>query len=105
MSLVETATAIAGASAAAQANKKMPLTHNKKYILNGCIGRGGSAKVYRVSAESGKMLALKRVSLENADKATVKGFKEEIDLLKRLRGINRFIQLVDHDTQESDCGT
>lgn len=100
MSVVETATAVAGASAAAQANKKravMLRVNNKTYTRIDCIGRGGSGKVYRVSAESGKMLALKRVSLENADENTVKGFKGEIDLLKRLHGIDRVIQLIDHE--------
>jgi len=53
--------------------------------------------VYRVTAENGKMFALKRVSLENADENTIKGFKGEIDLLKRLAGIDRVIQLVDHE--------
>lgn len=71
--------------------------NNKTYTRIDCIGRGGSGKVYRVSAESGKMLALKRVSLENADENTVKGFKGEIDLLKRLHGIDRVIQLIDHE--------
>ncbi|KAK4218791.1 hypothetical protein QBC37DRAFT_368627 [Rhypophila decipiens] len=100
MSVVETATAVAGASAAVNANKKravMLRVNNKTYTRIDCIGRGGSGKVYRVSAESGKMLALKRVSLENADENTVKGFKGEIDLLKRLHGIDRVIQLIDHE--------
>lgn len=100
MSIVDTATAAGGASAAGQANKKravMLRVNNKTYTRIDCIGRGGSGKVYRVSAESGKMLALKRVSLENADENTVKGFKGEIDLLKRLHGIDRVIQLIDHE--------
>ncbi|KAK3693929.1 kinase-like domain-containing protein [Podospora appendiculata] len=100
MSVVETATAAGGASAAAPANKKRQLllrVNGRTYTRIDCIGRGGSGKVYRVSAESGKMLALKRVSLENADENTVKGFKGEIDLLKRLHGVDRVIQLIDHE--------
>ncbi|KAK1829892.1 kinase-like domain-containing protein [Podospora conica] len=100
MSVVETATAAAGASTTAQVNKKRQVllrVNNRTYTRIDCIGRGGSGKVYRVSAESGKMLALKRVSLENADENTVKGFKGEIDLLKRLAGIDRVIQLIDHE--------
>ncbi|KAK3372565.1 hypothetical protein B0H63DRAFT_301117 [Podospora didyma] len=100
MSVVETATAAGGASAAAPANKRRQVllrVNGRTYTRIDCIGRGGSGKVYRVSAESGKMLALKRVSLENADENTVKGFKGEIDLLKRLHGIDRVIQLIDHE--------
>jgi len=98
MSVVETATAAAGA--ASQANKKRQVllrVNGRTYTRIDCIGRGGSGKVYRVSAESGKMLALKRVSLEHADENTVKGFKGEIDLLKRLHGVDRVIQLIDHE--------
>ncbi|KAK0632511.1 kinase-like domain-containing protein [Immersiella caudata] len=100
MSVVETATAAAGASATGQASKKRQVllrVNTKTYTRIDCIGRGGSGKVYRVSAENGKMLALKRVSLESADENTVKGFKGEIDLLKRLAGIDRVIQLIDHE--------
>ncbi|KAK4182694.1 hypothetical protein QBC35DRAFT_146823 [Podospora australis] len=100
MSVVETATAAAGSSAAAQANKKRTImirVNGRTYTRIDCIGRGGSGKVYRVSAESGKMLALKRVSLESADENTVRGFKGEIDLLKRLTGVDRVIQLIDHE--------
>ncbi|KAK4170141.1 kinase-like domain-containing protein [Cladorrhinum sp. PSN259] len=100
MSVVETATAAAGSSAATQANKKRQVllrVNGRIYTRIDCIGRGGSGKVYRVSAESGKMLALKRVSLESADENTVKGFKGEIDLLRRLHGVDRVIQLIDHE--------
>ena len=100
MSVVETATAAAGASTTAQANKKRQVllrVNTRTYARVDCIGRGGSGKVYRVTAENGKMFALKRVSLENADENTIKGFKGEIDLLKRLAGIDRVIQLVDHE--------
>ncbi|KAK0718933.1 kinase-like domain-containing protein [Apiosordaria backusii] len=100
MSVLETATANAGASAATQASKKRQImlrVNGRTYTRIDCIGRGGSGKVYRVSAENGKMLALKRVSLESADENTVRGFKGEIDLLKRLHGVDRVIQLIDHE--------
>ena len=100
MSVVETATAAAGASAMAGAAKKRQVllrVNGRTYTRIDCIGRGGSGKVYRVSAENGKMMALKRVSLEHADENTVKGFKGEIDLLKRLNGVERVIQLIDHE--------
>jgi len=94
MSVVETATKAAGA---AQSKKRSVLfrVNDRMYTRIDLVGRGGSGKVYRVSAENGSMLALKRVSLENADETTVKGFKGEIDLLKRLNGVERVIQLID----------
>ncbi|KAK3936184.1 hypothetical protein QBC46DRAFT_420183 [Diplogelasinospora grovesii] len=100
MSVVETATAAAGASATAQGSKKRQVllrVNGRTYTRIDCIGRGGSSKVYRVSAENGTTLALKRVTLEKADENTVKGFKGEIDLLKRLHGVERVIQLIDHE--------
>ncbi|KAL2153972.1 hypothetical protein VTH82DRAFT_2648 [Thermothelomyces myriococcoides] len=101
MSAVETATAAAAASnAAAQASKKRQFllrVNGKTYTRIDSLGRGGSGKVYRVSAENGKLLALKRVSLENLDERTIKGYHGEIDLLQRLAGVNRVIQLIDHE--------
>lgn len=99
MSVVETATKAAGA---AQTKKRSVLfrVNDRMYTRIDCVGRGGSSKVYRVSAENGSMLALKRVSIENADETTVKGFKGEIDLLKRLTGVERVIQLYDWELNE-----
>ncbi|KAK1764566.1 kinase-like domain-containing protein [Phialemonium atrogriseum] len=103
MSVVETATKTAGAAATAQASKKRAIllrVNDRVYTRIECVGRGGSSKVYRVSAENGSMYALKRVSIENADETTVKGFKGEIDLLKRLTGVDRVIQLYDWELNE-----
>jgi serine/threonine-protein kinase TTK/MPS1 len=103
MSVVETATKAAGAAATDQAAKKRAIllrVNNRMYTRIECVGRGGSGKVYRVSAENGHMLALKRVSIEHADEATVRGFKGEIDLLKRLRGVERVIELIDWELNE-----
>jgi serine/threonine-protein kinase TTK/MPS1 len=100
MSVVETATAAAGASTATQANKKKQFllrVNGRTYTRIDCVGRGGSGKVYRVAAESGKMLALKRVSLDKADTSAIRGYKGEIDLLQRMTGVDRVIQLLDHE--------
>lgn len=40
--------------------------------------------------------ALKRVALDRADPETYQSYTNEIELLKRLRGHDRIIQLVDH---------
>ncbi|KXX76860.1 Serine/threonine-protein kinase MPS1 [Madurella mycetomatis] len=100
MTVVDTATTPAGASAAGQPNKKKQIllrVNGRAYAKIDCIGRGGSGRVYRVSAESGKMLALKRVPLELLDERAIQSFKGEIELLKRLHGVDRVIQLIDHE--------
>ncbi|OAA65444.1 checkpoint protein kinase [Niveomyces insectorum RCEF 264] len=101
MSVLETATAAtAGAAATAQANKKPRVllkVNGRSYQRVDCVGRGGSGKVYKVTAENGKMFAMKRVSLENADDSTVRGYLGEIDLLKKLSGVDRVIQLFDFE--------
>lgn len=74
--------------------------NGKAYTRLDCLGRGGSAKVYRVSAENGKMFALKRVSLEGADESTMRGYKGEIDLLGKLSGVDRVINLFDYELNE-----
>ena len=74
--------------------------NGKCYTRLDCLGRGGSAKVYRVTAENGKMFALKRVALENADEATIRGYRGEIDLLSKLSGVDRVINLFDYEMNE-----
>lgn len=64
------------------------------------IGRGGSSAVYRVMAENFKTLALKRVKLEDADEAAVRGFKGEIDLLQKLKNVDRVVRLYDWEVDE-----
>ena len=98
MTILETATAPAGAATASQANKKQRVllkVNGRSYQRVACIGRGGSSKVYKVTAENDKMFALKRVSIENADESTIKGFLGEIDLLKKLSDVDRVIRLFD----------
>lgn len=98
MSILDAATSNAGASTTTQKQRRNVLRVNGKcYTRLDCLGRGGSAKVYRVTAENGKMLALKRVALENADEATIKGYRGEIDLLGKLAGVERVINLIDHE--------
>lgn len=103
MSVLDAATATAGAATTSQANKKKSIilkVNGRSYQRVDCIGRGGSAKVYRVTAENGKMFALKRVNIENADENTVKGYKGEINLLQKLSKVERVIQLYDFELNE-----
>jgi len=101
MSVLETATAVAGASTAKQKRRRVHFTVNGKiYSQMGKIGKGGSSDVYRVMAENCKMFALKRVKLEGADESAVMGYKGEIDLLKQLEGNERVVQLYDYQVDE-----
>lgn len=99
MSVLEAATANSGAATVAQTKQRRNIlrVNGKCYTRLDCLGRGGSGKVYRVTAENGAMFALKRVSLENADEATIKGYKGEIDLLEKLTDVSRVVNLVAHE--------
>lgn len=102
MSILDAATSTAGAAATQQgARKRNYMKVNGKYYSRiDSLGRGGSAKVYRVAADNGKMFALKRVNIEGADPSTVRGYKGEIDLLKRLGACERVINLFDYEMNE-----
>ncbi|KAI1809621.1 kinase-like protein [Poronia punctata] len=102
MSILDAATANAGAATTSQGARRRNYmkVNGKCYTRIDCLGRGGSGKVYRVAADNGKMFALKRVSIENADESTVKGYKGEIDLLKKLTSVERVITLYDYEMNE-----
>lgn len=102
MSILDAATSTAGAATTTNAGgKRNRLRVNGKHFTRlDCIGRGGSSRVYRVMAENSKFFALKRVSLEDADEMAVVGFKGEIDLLKKLEGVERVIRLYDYELNE-----
>jgi serine/threonine-protein kinase TTK/MPS1 len=102
MSILAAATSTAGAATTSHAsNKRNKLKVNgTQYTRLDCIGRGGSSRVYRVMAENSRFFALKRVSLEDADEMAVRGFKGEIDLLKKLEGVERVIRLYDFELNE-----
>ena len=100
MNVLASATTTTGAAAAQSRKRNMLKMNNKYYMRVKCMGRGGSAKVYRVTTDNGEMLAMKRVSTENADEAQVKGYKGEIDLLQKLSGCERVINLLDYEMNE-----
>lgn len=75
------------------------------------IGRGGSSKVYKAQSTTGKIYAIKRVSCdEDIDDIVLKGFKGEIDLLRRLEEEERVVKLIDYEMRASsiyvvmECG-
>ncbi|KAI2472155.1 kinase-like protein [Annulohypoxylon bovei var. microspora] len=102
MSILEAATSTAGAATTVGAAKRRNYmkVNGKCYTRLDSLGRGGSGKVYRVAADNGKMFALKRVSIEGADENTVRGFKGEIDLLKKLNNVERVVTLYDYEMNE-----
>ena len=102
MSVLETATATAGAAASAQSRKKRNhiSINGKTFTRLDCVGRGGSSRVYRVMAENYKIFALKRVNLEDADPASIAGYKGEIDLLRKLEKNDRVVSLYDYEVND-----
>lgn len=56
--------------------------------------------MYRVMAENYKIFALKRVTLEDQDELAIKGYKGEIDLLRRLEKVDRVVRLFDYEINE-----
>jgi serine/threonine-protein kinase TTK/MPS1 len=102
MSVLETATATAGAATTAQSRKKRNQisVNGKLFTRMDCIGRGGSSKVYRVMAENYKIFAVKRVNLEDVDPTAVRGYKGEIDLLRTLSSNDRVVRLLDWEIND-----
>ncbi|KAF7559314.1 hypothetical protein G7046_g4845 [Stylonectria norvegica] len=72
--------------------------NGRAYKRRDCIGRGGLGKVYRVATANGNVMALKRVSLLHMDELTEKGLIGEIELLERMQGVERAIQLIDYES-------
>ena len=103
MSLLDVATSTAGAATTSQASGKRNRlkVNGKQFTRLDCIGRGGSSRVYRVMAENSQFFALKRVSLDDADEMAVVGFKGEIDLLKKLEGVDRVIRLLGFELNDA----
>lgn len=106
MTVLETATVAAGASSVKKSKKQARMTVNGKgfEVCGPFIGKGGSSRVYRVIAENGKIFALKRVKLESESPEAVRGFKGEIDLLKRLEKVDRVVRMYDWEiNDEKQC--
>lgn len=103
MTVLETATATAGAASVTQSRKKRNYisVNQKLFTRLDCLGRGGSSKVYRVMAENFKVFALKRVTLEEQDELAIRGFKGEIDLLQKLQNVDRVVRLFDWELNEA----
>ncbi|KAF1999469.1 kinase-like protein [Amniculicola lignicola CBS 123094] len=104
MSVLETATAAAGAATTKSKERRkrgVLIVNGKPYTQIDKVGRGGSSAVYRVMADNHKQFALKRVKLDDADEFAIAGYKGEIDLLKKLKDVDRVVRLFDYECDES----
>lgn len=71
--------------------------NGKLYQKLGKIGSGGSSEVYKVITSDCTIYALKRIKLKGRDYSTAYGFCQEIEYLKKLKGKNNIIQLIDYE--------
>lgn len=95
------------------ANSARIYVKNKLYTKIELMGRGGSAKVYKALHETqqldedGSMVgvkrvyAIKRVRLDGMDRTALKGFKNEISLLEKLKTEERVIEIIDYEITSS----
>ncbi|KAK3780014.1 hypothetical protein RRG08_029710 [Elysia crispata] len=82
--------------------QKILYVNDMPYTVIRMVGRGGSAKVYQVfDPSSNRICALKVVNLSCANSIVLKGFKNEIALLKKLQHCDRVIKLFDSEYKES----
>lgn len=70
--------------------------NGKQYEKLELLGKGGSSKVFKAKSMSNKVYAIKKISFDEFDEASIKGFKGEIDLLSKLRDQERVVRLIDH---------
>lgn len=77
---------------------------HKRIIMNGkrlkvlrTIGRGGSSKVYQVMTDKNEVLALKKIRTRSCEKdeEVFKSYKNEIEILRRMRGRREIVSLWD----------
>ncbi|KKZ68683.1 hypothetical protein EMCG_05718 [[Emmonsia] crescens] len=97
LAVLDLATAAGGkqASIKSRGRRNYFLVNGVPYTRLDFVGRGGSCRVYQVITEHNVIFALKRVDLKNIDEATVRGFRSEIDLLKKLTKVDRVVDLRD----------
>ena len=76
--------------------KKYIRVNQTEYQRMEIIGRGGSSKVYKIiDPKTGRIFALKKVKTIGEDESITEGYLNEIELLKKLRGNQHIIQLID----------
>lgn len=73
--------------------------NGKLYQKLGKIGSGGSSEVHKVISSDCTIYALKKIKLKGRDYPTACGFCQEIEYLKKLKGKNNIIQLIDYEVK------
>ncbi|KAF9538307.1 Dual-specificity kinase, spindle pole body (SPB) duplication and spindle checkpoint function [Mortierella hygrophila] len=81
--------------------RSVMMVNNRPYTKLAQVGKGGSSKVYKVLASNSRVLALKKVSFENADQSTINGYVNEIRLLRRMVNSSRIIRLWDAEVNNA----
>ncbi|KAK9465158.1 kinase-like domain-containing protein [Lipomyces arxii] len=82
--------------ALAKKPKNTVIVAGRAYQRLELLGKGGSSKVYKVQlANTTKIYAMKKVTFDEVDEAVVRGFKGEIELLRKLSNEDRVVKLVD----------
>uniref|UniRef100_A0A803M5A3 Protein kinase domain-containing protein n=1 Tax=Chenopodium quinoa TaxID=63459 RepID=A0A803M5A3_CHEQI len=74
--------------------------NGKLYQRLGKIGSGGSSEVHKVISSDCTIYALKKIKLKGRDYATAYGFCQEILYLKKLKGKDNIIQLIDFEVTD-----
>ncbi|KMT20002.1 hypothetical protein BVRB_1g000250 isoform A [Beta vulgaris subsp. vulgaris] len=74
--------------------------NGKLYQRLGKIGSGGSSEVHKVISSECTIYALKKIKLKGRDYATALGFCQEIVYLKKLKGKDNIIQLIDYEVTD-----
>ena len=74
-------------------NRRIIEINKRSYTIMEKIGSGGSSKVYRALDENNKIRAIKEVNLSNVSEKEAEGFRNEIDVLNKLKGNERIIEL------------
>ncbi|KAI9894174.1 MAG: Dual-specificity kinase, spindle pole body (SPB) duplication and spindle checkpoint function [Vezdaea aestivalis] len=100
MSALESAKPSSTRQTATKKRRTYVTINSKIFNRMDLIGRGGSSRVYRVMAENYEVFALKKVTLEDADPLTIRGYKGEIDLLRKLGGVERVVKLIDYEIND-----
>ncbi|THU57230.1 hypothetical protein C4D60_Mb03t01330 [Musa balbisiana] len=74
--------------------------NGKLYQKLGKIGSGGSSEVQKVISSDCTIYALKKIKLKGRDYPTAYGFCQEIEYLKKLKGMSNIIQLIDYEVTD-----
>jgi len=90
-----TASTTANSVSETQVKTRAVKINGRTYRVLHLIGKGGSSKVFKVLAPDNQVLALKKVNLKNLDDATLSGYVNEIELLRKLGNEENIIKLVD----------